>query len=342
MKLLKYLGILFLMLILLVLILNFIAPSESRVERTQIIKAPNEVVHNNVKTLKAQNAWSPWVQRDPTIKHTYTGNDGEVGSSYTWEGDPKTSGKGSMTLKSSTPERTEVELHFIEPFEANPQAYIIQKPQDDKTTEVTWGFYQKNSFPSNIFMMFMNMDKAIGGDYEMGLANLKKLCEKQAEVPNFRGYNIKKIDLPQRAYATIRSKEKMDKIGAFFQKNMPILAAEVQKQNAMGKGFPSGIYYSWDEAKGETDMAVAMPASKEVQGKNITMANFPPQKVYMTEHVGAYEKSAEAYYAMDDFFKANKLSQVGPVVEDYVVSFPEEQDTTKWVTRIYFTAEPEK
>ena len=45
-------------------------------------------------------------------------------------------------------------------------------------TKVTWGFSGENKFPVNIFMLFYNMDKAAGKDFEEGLNSLKALLEK--------------------------------------------------------------------------------------------------------------------------------------------------------------------
>jgi hypothetical protein len=49
---------------------------------------------------------------------------------------------------------------------------------DKQQTNVTWGFSGRNKFPFSIFMLFMNMDKAVGKDFEEGLKSLKQQLEK--------------------------------------------------------------------------------------------------------------------------------------------------------------------
>ena len=44
-------------------------------------------------------------------------------------------------------------------------------------TQVIWGFSGKNKFPISIMMLFMNMDKAVGKDFEYGLNKLKGILE---------------------------------------------------------------------------------------------------------------------------------------------------------------------
>ncbi|MEP0131944.1 MAG: hypothetical protein ABJJ25_02900 [Eudoraea sp.] len=45
-------------------------------------------------------------------------------------------------------------------------------------TEVSWGFSGKNKFPVSIMILFMNMDKTVGKDFEEGLVSLKDILEK--------------------------------------------------------------------------------------------------------------------------------------------------------------------
>lgn len=40
------------------------------------------------------------------------------------------------------------------------------------------GFSDKNRFPVSIMMLFMDMDKSIGKDFEQGLSDLKSILEK--------------------------------------------------------------------------------------------------------------------------------------------------------------------
>lgn len=48
---------------------------------------------------------------------------------------------------------------------------------DENITRVTWGFSGINKPPANIFMLFFNMDKTVGKDFEEGFNNLKNHLE---------------------------------------------------------------------------------------------------------------------------------------------------------------------
>lgn len=72
-------------------------------------------------------------------------------------------------------------LRFIRPWASESDAYLRLEEAGGQT-RVTWGFSGVNPFPFNIMMLFMNMDKMIGKDFEEGLSNLKKLIEEQAYI----------------------------------------------------------------------------------------------------------------------------------------------------------------
>ena len=55
------------------------------------------------------------------------------------------------------------------------------KPEGDRTL-VTWHIYGSNNYLSKIMCLFMDMDKMIGGQFEVGLANLKALVEGGAKT----------------------------------------------------------------------------------------------------------------------------------------------------------------
>ena len=60
--------------------------------------------------------------------------------------------------------------------------HIILVPQGD-VTELTWKMEGANGFLGKAMCMFMDMDLLIGNKFDEGLANLKRLVEKQAATP---------------------------------------------------------------------------------------------------------------------------------------------------------------
>jgi len=166
-------------LIVLVLIVALFLKKEYGVVREININKPKKLVFDYLKYLKNQDNFSKWATMDPNMKKEFRGTDATVGFVSAWESDHKSVGTGEQEIKKITEgERIDFELRFIKPFAGVANAYLTTESLSDKETKVKWGFDSKMKYPMNLMLVFMNMDKAIGNDFETGLAKLKSLLEK--------------------------------------------------------------------------------------------------------------------------------------------------------------------
>lgn len=163
--------------VLLIAILGIIAPKSYDVRRSIVVNKPLAEVYDFLKYINNQDQWSPWKEKDPNMKKTLTGTDGEIGFISAWVGN-KDVGEGEQELVGlkENEEVTSV-LRFFKPWKSTSDAYL-RVAEKDGGTEVTWGFSGKNKFPFSIFMLFMSMDKSVGKDFEKGLGKLKGILEK--------------------------------------------------------------------------------------------------------------------------------------------------------------------
>ena len=165
-------------LVVLIFILAMLAPKTYDVFRTIEISRPKQEVFEYLKYLKNQDVWSPWTKKDPDMQKKFTGTDGEVGAINYWNGN-KEVGEGEQEItKIVDGERVEGELRFLKPWKSTSDCYLQVDDIKDGKTKVIWGFSGKNKFPVSIMMLFMNMDKAVGIDFEEGLSDLKSILEK--------------------------------------------------------------------------------------------------------------------------------------------------------------------
>jgi len=165
-----------LILVLIVIVLANIAPKSYKVNRKVIINKPLPEVFQYLKLLKNQDNWSPWAEKDPNMKKTFTGTDGEVGFISAWIGN-KEVGEGEQEITGFVENKiVKSQLRFLKPFKSTSNAYLKVK-EKGKGTEVTWIFSGKNKFPVSIMMLFINMDKSVGKDFDYGLNKLKNILE---------------------------------------------------------------------------------------------------------------------------------------------------------------------
>lgn len=149
------------------------------VEREIIINRPVQVVFNYIKYLKNQDNYSKWAAMDPGMKRTYRGTDGTPGFVSAWDSEKDDVGKGEQEIKKITDgERIDYELRFITPFESTEKTYMSTESISAEKTKVKWGFNGRMKYPMNLMLLFMDIEKMIGDDFDWGLAKLKTLLEK--------------------------------------------------------------------------------------------------------------------------------------------------------------------
>jgi hypothetical protein len=154
--------------------------SEYRVDREIVINRSTPEVFDYVKHLKNQGEYSVWSMMDPDMKKTFTGTDATVGFVAAWSSDNKEVGVGEQEIKAMVEnERLDFELRFFEPFEATDSAYMTTTPVGVDQTKVAWGFNGKMKYPSNIMLLFLDIEEMVGDALQTSLENLKGVLEKE-------------------------------------------------------------------------------------------------------------------------------------------------------------------
>lgn len=167
----------FLSAIAMVLIFAALQSPHYEVSRQTRIQAPVEKVFPYLNNSKLAEQWAPWIEIDPDAKMTYSGPESGVGSKASWDGG-KQLGTGSATIVESVPnQRVGIALEYLKPMVMHQYSeYLVESVGSE--TVVTWKVKGENTFPGRLMCLFMNMDKMVGGMFEKGLGNLKKLAEK--------------------------------------------------------------------------------------------------------------------------------------------------------------------
>lgn len=154
-------------------------PSTYYVERSVEVNKPTAEVFEYVRVLRNQQEFAVWQAMDPDAIKEYTGEDGQIGSTYSWDSQMDEVGAGEQELiKVEAPNRLEWELRFIRPFESTDVAFMTTTATENGGTKVTWGFDGSMDYPSNLMLLFMDFDAMLGPQLKEGLDNLKEQLEK--------------------------------------------------------------------------------------------------------------------------------------------------------------------
>ena len=154
----------------------WLQPDEFQVERSIQIAAPPEAVFALVDDLEAWSDWSPWEKLDPDMEKEYGRVTRGPGAQYSWRGNDQV-GEGSMEIVESLPTRhIVIALDFVTPFEAHNTAEFLFEAEGDGT-RVTWLTSGENTIPLKLMSPVFDMDDMLGGQFEAGLEDLKRLAE---------------------------------------------------------------------------------------------------------------------------------------------------------------------
>lgn len=349
MKFLKVLGIIILILVIAYFVMAFIGPKNYEVKRSMVINAPIEIVWKKATDFKEWESWSPWAEKDPSVKNTYEGNMGEEGAKMSWVGDKDLSGTGSMTLtKVEEAKSVEYDLAFIVPFEAQSMGGI-NFTETEGGIEVEW--YDKGDFGFFIrpMMMFMDMEKMIGGDFERGLERLDSVV--MVEVKRIEEENrvdIQEVTFPEVKYVGIRHKTTMEEAMSndFFATNYAKLGKYFEEEKlemAEGKA-PSSITYSWNEQDSTTEIVLAFPVKKVKKvDDGFEIIEIPAKSALLVDLYGDYmsaeygKNAMKSHMALSEYIQEKGLTQ-GLVIEEY----PTDPATTapeQMLTKIYYLLE---
>lgn len=151
-------------------------PDVFRVSRRIRVQAPPERIQPLLVDFRRWAAWSPYDKLDPGMQKTFSGPPSGVGAAYAWSGNGK-AGAGRMEITGVTPALVTIQLDFLKPFASHNTAEFACTPQPDGSTELTWTMHGPAHMVSKVMQLFIDLDRMVGRDFEVGLANLRRLAE---------------------------------------------------------------------------------------------------------------------------------------------------------------------
>ena len=160
-----------------IVVLALTKPDMFRVQRAIVINAGADRIFPLIDDFHQWAQWSPYEHKDPAMKRTFGATTKGRGATYAWDGNGEV-GAGDMTITDSAPaSHVAIRLNMVKPISASNEVSFTLQPQGN-ATQVTWSMQGPAPFISKVMQVFFNMDKMVGGDFEVGLAKLKSAAEK--------------------------------------------------------------------------------------------------------------------------------------------------------------------
>jgi uncharacterized protein YndB with AHSA1/START domain len=140
------------------------------ISRARIIRASPAELFPFINDPQLIQRWNPFWDGDPAVRLSYAGAREGKGAQWSWDG--KKAGIGTATIVASDPlRRVELRLDFRKPFHVTNHGSYELIPRGE-ATEVVWTVQEAALIP-RILSSFINLEQAIGGIFEKGLAKLE-------------------------------------------------------------------------------------------------------------------------------------------------------------------------
>jgi hypothetical protein len=169
----KWLGLTVIGVIAVLATIGFALPPKYRIERSIVIEADAEKIHELVGDLTRWPSWTPWQTLDPTLKIVYGEKTSGVGARQVWNG---SSGNGALTFTECDRETGVAYDLFLERGQTESRGKITYSPSGNQTT-VTWSMSVE--FGLNLPGRFvgMMMRPKVEEMFDIGLRRLKQQAE---------------------------------------------------------------------------------------------------------------------------------------------------------------------
>jgi effector-binding domain-containing protein len=303
MKVFKGLLLAIVLLFILFLIITVFLPSHYYVERKIEINAPQSIVYYLIDDLRNWKYWDTWWKLDTNQVRTFSGPIFGLNSKFAWSSRNKDVGNGEVAIIEEKPfEYVKLTITFGKEMHSTNTFRFMQL--GDKLL-VNWSMEGELKFLAKWFRFFL--DKAVGKDFEEGLANIKRLSEDivKNKVVFFND------SFPETKIIFISDSTNMDpnQISQKYAKAFQELMDFSNSNNLKHTGGPIAITRSYTEKSYVFDacLPVENPDTLTTTGR-VKIGTIPAHYVLRAVYLGSYDGFEEVYSQINQYLAKHQLT----------------------------------
>jgi effector-binding domain-containing protein len=323
-----------LLLIGILVVISFFLPAKVHLERTAKIKAKPVVVYKLISDLSAWERWSPWHRLDPKIELTYSPIREGVGAQYSWKSTHKKVGNGSIKIVDAKPDSyLKTEMNFMDNGLASSEYFITPKGEE---TEVKWTMDSDAGWNpvGRYFGLFI--ESMMGKDYERGLHFLDSVAQITPAPAEFT-MKLEIGTLPAQKLLLIKAEAKTPEIGQKLGEIYGRLGGIMKENGLEMAGAPMAMYD--DPKNGMFTFEAGIPVSSKPKLKlpaDVVFREFGMQSAAIAHFYGPYNKTGEAYPALQKMMAEKGKTIAGKPIESYVTDPMTVKNPLEIKTEIYW------
>jgi len=335
----KKVGLIVLILLLAFVAIGFSLPKLVHVERSISIQRPASMVFALLNGYEHNQAWSPWVERDPNAEFVVSGPELGVGARLSWVGDPQLVGSGWQEIVASKPfEQIDIKLDYDAQGVADVKFILV--PLGD-VTQITWSFdsdlTEDQDFLSAFLARYFGLlfDRWVGGDYEQGLLKLKQYAE-SLPVPDYSQVEISRVDLVAQEilYVTSSSSRDPQDIAMVMTAAYAEISRLMNETGVNMVGQPMAITRAWEGGTYQFDAAIPVDRVPAQLSGNVMSGQSPSGPAVRALHQGGYDQMMSTYEKLVAYMSAHGLSQ-GEISWEHYVTDPGNTAIEDVITYVY-------
>ncbi|MDP3312890.1 SRPBCC family protein [Lutibacter sp.] len=301
-------------------------------KHTKTVKAPIEVVFEEINDFKNWQNWGPWYEIDTTIIASFEGKTTGEGASYSWTGKE---GDGSMKTISVVPNR-----ELIQQIDfgtgSTPEVYWNLE-EEAEGTSITWGMRGKSTFTEKIYWLFKGgIEKNMIPTYERGLVLLDEhlVKEMDKQIVEYPGV----VEYGGGFYMYKTTSSKIDEVRLKMVDMFTDINKYMETNAIQSSGKPFIISHQKDVTNGTTIFSACVPIRERVitQG-DVLSGLLKTQKTFKTILKGDYKHLKTVWENAYIELQNQGLTPLnnGEPFEIYTVNQHDTRNPSKWVTEIY-------
>jgi predicted transcriptional regulator YdeE/uncharacterized protein YndB with AHSA1/START domain len=278
-----------------------------QIERSVEVSAPPAKVFDTIADFNVWKRWSPWLISDPEANVTVTGNPGEAGQLYTWEGE--VTGSGEMRLLEADRGRhLKIDLRFLKPFKSTAAVAFDFQPGPSGGTRVKWRM--EGSMPWFLFWMIPMMKTFLGMDFHRGLLMVKDWVESGRIDSKVTPHEVEQVG-PMRVFG-VRAQAHVEAVGPEAKPALERCERLFDQHGLQRTGACLAAYHKMDVKRGMLDFTIGFVVSDTVAlpaGSGLSEWRLPLCRAFRVEHLGAYHHLGNGWSVANTLARHRKLKQ---------------------------------
>lgn len=339
MKIIKYLF--FLVLIAIIAGAVYIATKNGdyQMEESIVVKAPVEVVFNEVNNFQNWQDWRPGKGKTENMIILYSDTISGKGANVSWKGENIEDGK--ITTQKIIPNSSiNQELEFSGSLAEVSSDLYWKFDSIAEGTKVTLGVKGNQSFMEKLTYTFKDSSftQQLKPVFHKGLANLQETINEKLNQHTINVDGVTQLGGGYYMYTTTASK--IGQIPSQMKKMFKDLSNYMEKNNITRLGDPFIIFNEWDRQNNSAIFSAAIFTPSLIitpQESSVLNGMLPSERVIKTTLKGNYKFLPEAREQAFNYIQQNNLiiSEDGKMLEMYSISQKDTPNPAKWVTEIY-------